>query len=72
MQRNPERSTSAADLRFELHGERLPLDHGQALAEAVCAQLPWLADEREAGIHAVRGAAMGGALIDIVTPSKTG
>jgi CRISPR-associated protein Cas6 len=65
MRRNPERSARAADLRFELRGECLPIDHGQALAEAVCAQLPWLADERGAGIHAVRGAAMGGGLLGI-------
>jgi len=65
MRRNPERSARAADLRFELRGERLPLDHGQALAEAVCAQLPWLADESGAGIHAVRGAAIGGGLLGI-------
>jgi len=58
-------SASAADLRFELRGERLPADHGQALAEAVCAHLPWLADEREAGIHAVRGAPMDGELLGI-------
>jgi CRISPR-associated protein Cas6 len=60
-----EPSAAAIDLRFELHGERLPLDHGQALAEAVCEHLPWLADEPDAGIHAVRGAAMGGELLGI-------
>ncbi len=65
MHRHLEQSASAADLRFELHGERLPADHGQALAEAVCAHLPWLAGEREAGIHAVRGASMGGELLGI-------
>ena len=65
MQRDLRQSASAADLRFELRGERLPLDHGQALAEAVCAQLPWLAEERAAGIHAVRGATMGGELLGI-------
>jgi CRISPR-associated protein Cas6 len=60
-----ESAAGAADLRFELRGERLPLDHGQALAEAVCEHLPWLADEPDAGIHAVRGAAMGGGLLGI-------
>jgi CRISPR-associated protein Cas6 len=60
-----ETSAEAADLRFELQGERLPLDHGQVLAEAVCEQLPWLAEERGAGIHAVRGAAMSGGLLGI-------
>ena len=60
-----EPAAEALDLRFELRGERLPLDHGQALADAVCEQLPWLADEPAAGIHAVRGAAMGGELLGI-------
>lgn len=65
MYRDLEPSTEAADLRFELHGKRLPLDHGQALAEAVSEHLPWLADEPAAGIHGVRGAAMGGGLLGI-------
>lgn len=60
-----EPSAEGVDLRFELRGERLPLDHGQALAEAVSEHLPWLADEPAAGIHAVRGAAMGGELLGI-------
>jgi len=65
MYRGLELSAEAADLRFELHGERLPLDHGQALADAVSGHLPWLADEPAAGIHAVRGAAMNGDLLGI-------
>jgi CRISPR-associated protein Cas6 len=65
MVRGLEPSAEAADLRFELRGERLPLDHGQALADAVIEHLPWLADEPAAGIHAVRGAAMGGDLLGI-------
>jgi CRISPR-associated protein Cas6 len=65
MYRDLEPSTEAADLRFELRGERLPLDHGEALAKAVIEHLPWLADEPAAGIHTVRGAAMGGDLLGI-------
>ena len=65
MYRDLDPSTEAADLRFELRGERLPLDHGQALADAVSEHLPWLADEPAAGIHSVRGAAMGGDLLGI-------
>ncbi len=61
----PETCVEGSDLRFELRGERLPLDHGQALAEAVSEHLPWLADEPAAGIHAVRGAAMSGGLLGI-------
>ncbi|HXZ50952.1 MAG TPA: type I-MYXAN CRISPR-associated protein Cas6/Cmx6 [Burkholderiales bacterium] len=65
MQRDLEISAASADLRFALHGERLPADHGEALADAVTAELPWLAAERNAGIHAVRGAPMQGALLGI-------
>ncbi len=49
-------SEAAVDLRFELRGMRLPVDHGLALAAAVLAQLPWLEDEPCAAIHGVRGA----------------
>jgi len=65
MYRDLEPSAEAADLRFALRGERLPLDHGQALADAVSEHLPWLAGEPAAGIHAVRGAAMNGELLGI-------
>jgi CRISPR-associated protein Cas6 len=65
MQRDLEISAASADLRFALHGERLPVDHGEALADAVTAELPWLAGERDAGIHAVRGAPMQGELLGI-------
>jgi CRISPR-associated protein Cas6 len=62
---DPRQSAGVADLRFELKGERLPLDHGQALAEAVCGELPWLPDEPGAGIHSVRGVPMDGEMLGI-------
>jgi len=65
MLREPERSANVVDLRFALHGARLPADHGEALAEAVATELPWLATERGAGIHAVRGTPIGGGLLGI-------
>ncbi|HMA87540.1 MAG TPA: type I-MYXAN CRISPR-associated protein Cas6/Cmx6 [Burkholderiales bacterium] len=65
MQRDLEISAASADLRFVLRGERLPADHGEALADAVTAELPWLAGERDAGIHAVRGAPMQNELLGI-------
>jgi CRISPR-associated protein Cas6 len=42
------------DLAFRLRGERLPVDHAQALAGALRALAPWLDDEPGAGIHAIR------------------
>src|SRR5512135_2794652 len=65
MQRDLEISAASADLRFVLRGERLPADHGEALADAVTAELPWLAGERDAGIHAVRGAPMQNELLGV-------
>ena len=55
MRADPRQSASIADLRFELLGERLPLDHGQALAEAVCGQLPWLADDIDVRVDEILG-----------------
>jgi CRISPR-associated protein Cas6 len=37
----------------------LPIDHAQALSQAVCTALPWLADAPGAGIHLIHGAASG-------------
>jgi CRISPR-associated protein Cas6 len=53
------RSETTVDLRFELRGTCLPADYTLALADAVLARLPWLADEPGSGIHPVRGALTG-------------
>lgn len=37
----------------------LPIDHAQALSQALCDSLPWLADLPGAGIHLIHGAASG-------------
>lgn len=47
------------DLNFRLEGKRLPLDHAQALSNAVHLALPWLATESEAGIHSIHVAESG-------------
>ena len=47
---------AVSDLVFEIRGAWLPRDHANALWAALAAQLPWLADEPQAGVHAVRGA----------------
>jgi len=44
------------DVVFGLEGTSLPSDHAEALALAVAAWLPWLADEPSAGIHPLRTA----------------
>lgn len=47
------------DLAFAITCRALPVDHAQALCDAVSAVLPWLADEPEAGIHAIHGVESG-------------
>jgi len=47
------------DVLFAVQCRSLPLDHAHALSEAVLAVLPWLADERQAGVHPVHVAESG-------------
>lgn len=42
------------DLAFELAGRDLPREHRAALAAALQQALPWLAEEPQAGVHALR------------------
>ena len=43
--------TRIIDLVFAMESRMLPVDHAHALREAVIGELPWLADERDAGIQ---------------------
>ena len=47
------------DAVFAISCPRLPVDHAYALQQAIQAALPWFADEPQAGLHAVHGAASG-------------
>jgi CRISPR-associated protein Cas6 len=47
------------DFAFPLRGATLPVDHAWALGSAVAARLAWFADEPQAGLHLVHGAASG-------------
>ena len=55
----PASAGDAVDIAFRLSGRWLPVDHACALRDEVLKVLPWLADEPEAGIHSVHGAASG-------------
>ncbi len=44
------------DLAFRIDCRALPMDHAQALSQAVRALLPWFDDEPLAGIHLIHGA----------------
>ncbi len=41
------------DLLFSIQCNSLPLDHGEALAQAISTRLGWLADESQAAIHQI-------------------
>lgn len=47
------------DAVFAISCRSLPVDHAWALSQAVQAALPWFADEPEAGLHTIHGAASG-------------
>lgn len=47
------------DLSFDIKCKCLPLEHMQPLSETLCAALPWLKDEKLAGIHPINGAESG-------------
>jgi CRISPR-associated protein Cas6 len=47
------------DLAYKIGCPTIPLDHAHALSAALLDALPWLADEEQAGIHLIHGAASG-------------
>ena len=56
-------SAHAVDVVFAVCGSRLPSGYAQALWEALLGRLPWLADEPQVGVHAIRGSACDGGLL---------
>jgi len=50
---------TVADLSFKLISKQVPLDHAQALSDALLNILPWIKDEPQAGIHMIHGASTG-------------
>jgi len=59
------RGAGMVDLQFDLLGERMPAEHGYPLYRAISAHLHWLAEAPQAGIHAVRAAAIGGGMLGL-------
>lgn len=47
------------DLSFKVQCKQLPLDHAYTLSQAIQQELPWLAQESQAGIHLIHGAESG-------------
>ena len=44
------------DLVFDIRGRQIPADHAWPLSEAITQILPWLAQQKQAGIHLIHGA----------------
>ena len=47
------------DIVYQIDCRTLPVDHAWALSQAVCAVLPWLAEEPTAGVHPIHVADSG-------------
>lgn len=47
------------DIAYKLECRNLPLDHAQALADAIQSALPWFADESRTGLHLIHVAESG-------------
>lgn len=47
------------DIAFKLECKTLPLDHAQALTDAIQSALPWFAEEMRAGLHLIHVAESG-------------
>ena len=64
------------DVNFRIKCAQLKLDHIDALSQAMCRKLPWLAEEPGSGIFSIHGAESGNGWIrpqnpdDLVYPSR--
>lgn len=52
-------SDEVIDMLFKIQCNTLPVDHAWPLSEAILAELPWFADEPQAGLHLIYGADSG-------------
>jgi len=55
----PDAPADVVDAAFAIECASLPVDHAYALSAAIQAALPWFAEEPQAGLHTVHGAASG-------------
>lgn len=44
----------SVDVVYPIRGPNLPMDHAEALRQALCARLPWLAAEPLAAVHPIK------------------
>lgn len=58
-QENYQVSDDVVDLAFSIQCDSLPVDHAYSLSSAICAFLPWFAEEQIAALHLIHGADSG-------------
>lgn len=58
------------DVNFKIKCPHLPLDHAHQLSSAVIAELPWIEDDKRAGIHLIHGAESGNGWIRPTNPDE--
>ena len=63
-------SDDIIDLSFVIKCKCLPLEHMQALSESLCTVLPWLKEDKFAGIHPINGAESGNGWVRSDDPNE--
>lgn len=63
-------SDDIIDLSFVIKCKCLPLEHMQALSESLCSVLPWLKEDKFAGIHPINGAESGNGWVRSDDPNE--
>ena len=58
------------DVNFKIKCPHLPLDHAHQLSSAVITELPWIEDDKRAGIHLIHGAESGNGWIRPTNPDE--
>ena len=58
------------DVNFKIKCSHLPLDHAHQLSSAVIKELPWIEDNKFAGIHLIHGAESGNGWIRPTDPKE--
>ena len=58
------------DVNFKIKCTHLPLDHAHDLSSAIIAELPWVAEDQQVGIHLIHGAESGNGWIRPTGPDE--
>ena len=58
------------DVNFKIKCTHLPLDHAHDLSSAIIAEMPWVAEDQQVGIHLIHGAESGNGWIRPTGPDE--